>query len=193
MMPLNSKVLGATLLAVAAAMMAAPAFGQQNPPPAGQQAPPDMNGPPPNGLPPGSPPPGGPPQGGPPPQAGPAGPARSAMATANVNLRSGPGTDAEIIATIPGGSMVRVTGCSGEWCAVTWNGRPGYAVARNLDIGGTRQARAYRPQPGYAEGPPVYEAGPPVVYGAPAYYYPPAVVYGPGYYGPGYYGWRRRW
>ena len=118
------------------------------------------------------------------------------MVTANVNLRNGPGTDAEVITTIPGGSTVRITSCSGEWCAVTWNGRSGYAIARNLDtIGGPRQARQYRPQPGYAEGPEY--AGPPVVYGAPGYYAPP-VVYGPAYYGPRYYygpgwGWRRRW
>jgi hypothetical protein len=136
------------------------------------------------------------------PQATPGGSARSAIVTANVNLRGGAGTDAEVITTIPAGSRVRVTDCSGEWCMVTWNGRSGFAIARNLDIGGARHARSYRAPPGYAGGPPpgypdgppaVYEAGPPVIYGAPAYY-PPPVVYGPGYYyGPRYYGWRRRW
>jgi hypothetical protein len=64
---------------------------------------------------------------------------------------------------------------------VTWNGRSGFAIARNLDIGGARHARSYRAPPGYAGGPPpgypdrppaVYEAGPPVIYGAPAYYAP---------------------
>jgi Bacterial SH3 domain len=175
-MPLNSKALGATLgmLAIAAVTMAAPVFAQQTPPAAGHE---------------------------PPPQAAPVRPgsARSALVTANVNLRSGPGTDSEIITTIPGGSTVRITSCSGEWCAVTWNGRSGYAIARNLDTGGPRQVRQYRAQPGYAEGRD-YEPGPPVVYGAPGYYPPPPVVYGPGYYGPGYYygpgpgwGWRRRW
>jgi len=140
--------------------------------------------------------------------------------TASVNLRSGPGTDQEIITTIPAGSTVRVTSCTGEWCEVTWNGRSGYAIARNLSIGGPRQARTYGPQPGYPGGPqpgypgrpqPGYPGGygpqpgnaggygpePPAVYEAPGYYAPPAVVYGPAYYGPGvvYYGpgWRRRW
>jgi hypothetical protein len=111
-------------------------------------------------------------------------------------------TDAEVITTIPAGSRVRVTDCSGEWCMVTWNGRSGFAIARNLDIGGAH-ARSYRAPPGYAGGPPsgypdgppaVYEAGPPVIYGPPAYYPPPVVVYGPRYYyGARYYGWRRRW
>jgi hypothetical protein len=189
-MPLNSNALGAALLAIAAATMAAPVLAQQNPPAAGPEAPPPDAG---------APPPAAPPQGAPP-QAAPAGPAKSALATANLNLRSGPGTDSEVIATIPGGSTVQVASCSGEWCAVTWNGHSGYAIARNLDIGARRQARPNRAPPGYAGG---YEPGPPVVYGAPGYYPPPAVVYGPGYYGYGpgyygygpgyYYGWRRRW
>jgi uncharacterized protein YgiM (DUF1202 family) len=193
-MRLNSRTLVAMLgVAAVAATMGAPVSAQESPAPAGQEPPP---------APQGGPPPGGPPPGAPPPQAGPAAPgpgpgARSAFATANVNLRSGPGTDSEVIATIPGGSRVQIASCDGEWCAVTWNGRSGYAIARNLGAA-PRQARAYRPQPGYAEGPPGYEDGPPVVYGAPRYYGPPAVVYGPGYYGyggyygPGY-GWRRRW
>jgi uncharacterized protein YraI len=112
---------------------------------------------------------------------------KPALATTNVNMRSGPGTDTAIVTTIPGGSTVRVSGCNGEWCAVTWNGRSGFAIARSLDTG-ARQARM-RPPPGAY----VAEAEPPVVYAAPGYYPPPPVVYGPGYYryGPGYY--RRGW
>jgi hypothetical protein len=182
-MRLNSKTLGAAFhgIAVAAAMMVTPAFAQAPPPEAPIPPPPAQGGP----------------LGGPPPN-GPPGAAKGGFATANVNLRSGPGTDAEIITTIPAGSRIGIASCDGEWCAVTWNGRNGFATARNIDSS-PRSARPYRPQPGYAAGPPVYEAGPPVVYGAPAYYGPPAVVYGPGYYGygPRYYGrawgWRRRW
>jgi len=183
-MPLNSKALGATLgiLALGVVVIAAPAFAQQNPPMPGQEPPLDEqspSGPPPNDQPPGA-------------QLRP-GSVRTALVTADVNLRSGPGTNAPIIATIPGGSTVRITSCNGEWCAVNWNGRSGFAIARNLDTGGTRQVRRYPGQPGYAEGPDDgYE--PPVVYEGPGYYPPPAVVYGPGYYGPGYYGpgWGRR-
>jgi uncharacterized protein YraI len=124
------------------------------------------------------------------------GPAGSAVVSAKVNLRSGPGTDSEVLTTIPAGSAVRVANCSGEWCAVSWNGQRGYAIARNLNLGAPRQAGAYPPPPGYPNG---YEGAPPVVYGEPGYYAPPAVVYGPAYYygprvywGPGW-GWRRRW
>jgi hypothetical protein len=122
----------------------------------------------------------------------------SAATAANLNLRRGPGTDSEIVATSPAGSMVHVGECDGEWCAVTWNGQSGYAIARNLNLGPSRQAGGYPPpgQPGYPPG-----AYGPRVYGAPAPgYYGPPVVYGPGYYyGPrvyccgGPWGWRRYW
>ena len=179
-MPSHFKALSAALSIIAATAVTAPVRAQQGPPAAGQESAPGAT------L-----------QDGPAAQA-PASQAparaRSAAVAATVNLRSGPGTDSEIITTIPAGSMVRVTGCSGEWCELTWNGRSGYAIARNLSIGAPRQARPYGPQPGYAGG---YGPEPPGVYEAPGYYAPPAVVYGPTYYGPGVYygpgwGWRRR-
>jgi uncharacterized protein YraI len=121
---------------------------------------------------------------------------KPALVRTNVHLRSGPGTNAEIVATIPGGSTVRVGACNGEWCEVTWNGRRGFAIAQSLVSGVVRPARAYRAPPRY-----VGEAAdePEVVYGPRVYYAPPPVVYGPAYYryyGPGYYyrrGWWGRW
>jgi hypothetical protein len=85
----------------------------------------------------------------------------------------------------------------GEWCDVTWNGRNGYAIARNLRVGAPQQARPCgqlgyteshgpRSQPGYSGS---YVAEPPVVYREPGYYLPaepceptdyrPQVYYGP--------------
>ena len=206
-MTANAKVLAATLGTLAVAMLTVPALAQQQP--TGPAAPPDasVQGPPQAPLPPQVEPPQTTPSQAVPSQAAPshaapaqAAPAqaapvrpRSAVVTANVNLRSGPVTDAEIITAIPGGSTVQVGDCNGEWCAVSWNGRDGFAIARNLDTSGRRTVRRYRPQP-------YYEGGPPVVYGPPVYY-PPPVVYAPGYYyGPRYYygrrwggGWGRRW
>jgi uncharacterized protein YraI len=189
-MPFHFRALSAALSVVAAAAAIAPAGAQQEPPAAGQ--------PPVAGQ---QPAPEAQPQDSPATQAptrrAPLRAARagSAAVIASVNLRSGPGTDQEIITTIPAGSTIRVTSCSGEWCEVTWNGRSGYAIARNLSIGAPRQAGTYGPRPGYVEG---YGPEPPVVYGEPGYYGPPAVVYGPAYYGPRVYygpgwGWRRRW
>jgi hypothetical protein len=124
---------------------------------------------------------------------------------AKVNLRRGPDTNSEIVTTIPAGSAVRVGECEGEWCNVTWNGHSGFAVARNLNLGGSRQAGVYPGRPGQPRGPvgpggypdadydvpgygPGYYGPPGVVYGGPAYYYGPRVYY----YGRPW-GWRRHW
>jgi uncharacterized protein YraI len=210
------SISGAALLAAAAAM-GVPVFAQPEAPvvsASGPSAtPPEAGGPaetPPQGAPPQATPPQiTSPQTAPPPPASQAQPeastgstARFAVVTANVNLRSRPGTDAEILTTIPAGSRVQVADCS-DWCRVTWSRQSGFAIARNLDIEGTGQRRAYRTAPRYTGGPPptIYETGPPVVYGPPVYYGPPA-VYAPGYYwgprhygwyGPRYYRWHRRW
>jgi Bacterial SH3 domain len=185
-MPLNGKARAGMLglLAIAALAIAVPVSAQDASKSPAQ---------PPSATPPDNQPPSGPPPEAPPPTAHSAqsapvhhAAARPALALANVNLRSGPSTKTQIILTIPGGSTVRVSGCSGEWCAVTWNGRSGFAVATALDDGGPRHVRHYRAAPEY----PAYGvvAGPPVPYGP---VYPPPVILGPGYYGyygPRYYG-----
>lgn len=102
-----------------------------------------------------------------------AGPARVAS---NTNLRQGPGVSFAIITTVPGGTVVDVIRCGGEWCNVMAGSQPGYMIARNLGMGGP--VRVVRSLP-----PPVVVVGPPPVY----------YGYGP-YYGPGfYYGPRRYW
>ena len=137
--------------------------------------------------------------------------AAPALATNNVNLRQGPGTTYTVIMTIPGGSNVDVSGCSGQWCQVTFQGQNGYAIATSFDQGGGAPppaGYAAAPPPGYAGPPPgvypdapipVSPIGPPPI-GPPIYVGPPPPVYyfygngyGP-YYGPyggGYY--YRRW
>ena len=81
--------------------------------------------------------------------------AAPALAVNNVNLRQGPGTTYTVILTIPGGSNVDVSGCSGQWCQVTFQGQNGYAIATSLDQGGGA------PPPGAAGPPPAGYAGPP--------------------------------
>lgn len=102
--------------------------------------------------------------------------AAAARAASNTNLRQGPGTDFGVIVTVPGGGLVNVIRCNGEWCNVTFRGQPGYMIARNLAFGAP--ARLVRRPVVVAE---------PVVVAAPA----PVVVVGPRFYaGPRYY-WRR--
>jgi uncharacterized protein YraI len=81
--------------------------------------------------------------------------AEPALATNNVNMRQGPGTNYPVIATIPGGSTVEVSGCQGEWCSVSWHGQSGYTIATSLDQGGGA------PPPSGAGGPPPASGGPP--------------------------------
>jgi len=49
-----------------------------------------------------------------------------------VNLRTGPGTEYEVIVTIPYNTEVQVTGSRGSWYEVTYGGTTGYASASYL-------------------------------------------------------------
>src|SRR5271169_1735384 len=92
--------------------------------------------------------------------------AAPALATNNVNMRQGPGTNYPVILTIPGGSNVDVAGCQGQWCQVGFGGQMGYAVATSFDMGGGP------PPPGGPDVPiPVAPGAPP-----PGYAGPPVVV-----------------
>lgn len=130
--------------------------------------------------------------------------AKPAFVPSTLNLRAAPGTGSDIVAKIPGGSLVDTGGCDEGWCEVTWQEKKGFVTQSALDLSGRvpQQRAAAPPAPAYRQGlqapqgprsPQVVE-GPdvvdgPVYYGAP----PPAVVYyGGPYYRP-YWGWRRRW
>lgn len=127
--------------------------------------------------------------------AAPAG-AEPAYVMSTVNLRSGAGTNTEIIGKIPGGSRIDASNCS-EWCEVEWQGKKGFAIATALDRSGRAPAprtaaRRAGPPPGAA----IVEEDDDVPVGPPApYYY--GYGYRPyyygyrGYYGYGYRGYRR--
>jgi uncharacterized protein YraI len=96
--------------------------------------------------------------------------AKPAVVLATVNLRAAPGTTNEILAKIPGGSLVEADNCTDGWCAVTWQDKSGFAIQTALDLSGrvprsVARPPVYRRGPGYiVEGPPVYYDPPPVVY-----------------------------
>ena len=96
-----------------------------------------------------------------------AGPAR---VVSNTNLRQGPGTNHGVVVVVPGGSVVEVTGCSGEWCAANWHGRVGYMIATHLD----QQAGAVPPRVVAVYPEPYYG---PYYYGGP-YFYGPRIFIG---------------
>ena len=100
--------------------------------------------------------------------------AKPAYVTSTVNLRSAAGTNNEIVAKIPGGSLVDATNCTDGWCEVEWQGKKGFAIATALDQSGrvpTRRAPprvygdafAYFPRPAPLSRPPAayYSPHPP--------------------------------
>jgi hypothetical protein len=94
--------------------------------------------------------------------------AAPARVFSNTNLRQGPGTTFGVVAVVPGGSVVEVTGCAAEWCTANWGGRVGYMIATHLDL----RAGPVAPPVAVYPGPPLY--GPPYVYG-------PRIYIGPRY------------
>lgn len=97
--------------------------------------------------------------------------AAPATVASNTNLRQGPGTNFGVIMTVPGGSVVDVIRCGGEWCNVMADGQPGYMIARNLGMGGPAPVAVVRP--------PVVVVGPGPYYGYGPYYGPRRYWYGP--------------
>ena len=53
-------------------------------------------------------------------------------ARSGLNVRSGPGKSHSIYGTLTYGSIVKVTGTSGEWSVISYNGRTGYVFSEYL-------------------------------------------------------------
>jgi uncharacterized protein YraI len=110
-----------------------------------------------------------------------AGAANAVPATAetSLNVRSGPGTQYEVLGTIRAGETVNARDCTGSWCRVSFSGGSGFASRSYLAMGGGGPAVAVAPgvvydEPyddyydyGYAYGPSVGFG----VYASPGYRY----------------------
>ena len=112
--------------------------------------------------------------------------AKPAYVASTVNLRAAPGTTSEIVAKIPGGSLIDANDCSEGWCAVTWQDKSGFAIQTALDMSGRVPRRAARP-PAYPPRAGYVVEDEPVYYGATA-----GLLLRRPYYRP-YWGWRRHW
>lgn len=112
--------------------------------------------------------------------------AKPAYVPSTVNLRAAPGTTNEIVAKIPGGSLVDADNCTDGWCAVTWQDKSGFAIQTALDLSGRVPPRRSVQRRIY------YDEGPEYVEGPRVYYPPPPVYYAPHYYHRPWY-WRHRW
>lgn len=62
--------------------------------------------------------------------------AQNAMATADVNMRAGPGTRYPVVSTVPEDRRVTLHGCEQnfDWCDVSWRGERGWVFADYLDV-----------------------------------------------------------
>ncbi|CUB00864.1 SH3 domain-containing protein [Pannonibacter indicus] len=101
----------------------------------------------------------------------------TAQATADLNMRSGPGTGYAPLLVIPRGAVVEAGACS-SWCQVFYAGYRGFVSARYLAPAG---GGYYQPVP-----PPVVVVPPPYYRPAPPPHYRPP-HYRPPYYRPGRY------
>lgn len=113
--------------------------------------------------------------------------AATLVADTGLHVRSGPGTQYPVIATIPDGGAVNSSGCRNGWCHVDYRGRVGWASQAYL-TGAVARAPATTYSYAYSE---------PYVYSEP--YYAEPYSYGYGTFGPvfgptfafGYYGGHR--
>ena len=117
--------------------------------------------------------------------------AAPAIATTNLNVRSGPGTGYSVVDALPAGERVNVIGCSAGWCEISMGADgSGFASASYLDIGGAAPSRVVVEEEEYLV--PGYEIS--GYYESRPYYYTNGLYfYGGRWYDnrPGYGGWRR--
>lgn len=81
-----------------------------------------------------------------------AGAAAAAPATvqSDLNVRSGPGTQYQVVGTVQGGETVDVAGCTGRWCQISFSGGTGYANQSYLAMAGGGGPGYAAVAPGYA-------------------------------------------
>jgi uncharacterized protein YraI len=87
-----------------------------------------------------------------------AGAAAAAPATvqSDLNVRSGPGPQYQVVGTVQSGETVDVAGCTGSWCQISFSGGTGYANQNYLAMAGGGGPGYAAVAPGYAAVAPGY-------------------------------------
>lgn len=62
------------------------------------------------------------------------------------NLRAAPGTKSDLVTLMPKGAAIDVGECDAGWCKVTYDGKEGFAIERNLGAAPPQAAAAPRPR-----------------------------------------------
>ena len=69
--------------------------------------------------------------------------ADSGLVTANsLNFRTGPGSDYDIITTLPRGTIVNTIGATGSWTEITYDGNQGYVSSQYITVRKTMTDRS---------------------------------------------------
>jgi uncharacterized protein YraI len=122
-----------------------------------------------------------------------AGAAAAAPATvqSDLNVRSGPGTQYQVVGTAQSGETVDVAGCTGRWCQISFSGGTGYANQNYLAMAGGGGPGYAAVAPGYADPGYAYDDTPGYAYNDDYYDdYGPSVGF---YVSPGFRHHRRGW
>jgi uncharacterized protein YraI len=127
-----------------------------------------------------------------------AGAAAAAPATvqSDLNVRSGPGAQYQVVGTVQGGETVDVAGCSGSWCQIRFSGGTGYANQNSLAMAGGGGPGYAAVAPGYADPGYVYDDTPDYAYNDYSYDdYGPGVGFfvSPGFRHHRHHGWNGQW
>jgi uncharacterized protein YgiM (DUF1202 family) len=72
--------------------------------------------------------------------------AKPVTLSSETNLRSAPGTKSDVVTAMPKGASIEVGECDAGWCKVTFDGKDGFAVERNLGPTPPHAATASRAQ-----------------------------------------------
>lgn len=73
--------------------------------------------------------------------------AAPAIAIAAVNVRSGPGTNFEVVDQLFAGEQVDVANCQGSWCYINHSGPDGWVSSTYLNAGNSPQPKPPKPTP----------------------------------------------
>ena len=77
--------------------------------------------------------------------------AAPATVQSDLNIRSGPGAQYQVVGTVQSGETVDVAGCTGSWCQISFRGGTGYANQNYLAMAGGDGPGYAAVAPGYAD------------------------------------------
>lgn len=73
--------------------------------------------------------------------------AKPVTLSSETNLRAAPGTKSDVVTAMPKGAAIEVGDCDAGWCKVSYDGKEGFAIERNLGATPPHAATASRSQP----------------------------------------------